>query len=587
MKKLIPAKNVSDKIAVYDRARTCFLIGLWMFLFFTGKAQDQKEKWGGEGEIEKVEIQITKDRKIILPQASRNFEKVPPRPVEPIKPAITYQYKNILFEVPDYTPSIRPLKLKDEPISKIYGNYISLGMGNYASPYAEAYLTNKRDKSKYYGAKLYHRSFMTGPVDGKNSASGNTELRLFGKSMNNYVALSGFVGYENNTTHFYGYPAGQTVDRNAILQSYNTFSAGGELENSKLSDFKYSLKGGYSYLSDHYAASESEVNLNFSSQYKIDSKKRVVVEADYFLMNRKDQLYPSKIRNILKVRPSYQFEPLENLSLQAGFNAAVENDTIGKQNGIHIYPDLRANYVLSEAVQAYAVLTGDVDRVSLHTLARENVWINSNIGLFNTNRTIEFLAGLRGKLGGKVSYGAGLSFANLRNLYFYQTDTAKNSRNKFNTFYDKGATQRTSLFGELNYVTDKATVGIRGDYFSYATSVADQVAVYYGIANTFGNTALQRPTYRVAFRSAFNIYEKIILSADFIAQGGIKALDAKAKRMISLNPAVDLNFKIDYRVSKQFVVFLNFNNMLASDYQLYMNYPVRGFQVLGGASWSF
>ena len=41
-----------------------------------------KEKWG-EGEIEKVEIEIVKDRQIVLPKANRNFEKVPPRPAEP------------------------------------------------------------------------------------------------------------------------------------------------------------------------------------------------------------------------------------------------------------------------------------------------------------------------------------------------------------------------------------------------------------------------------------------------------------------------------------------------------------------------
>ncbi|MBS1487020.1 MAG: hypothetical protein JST43_05475 [Bacteroidetes bacterium] len=565
--------------------------GCWLLLamsFAQVKAQDKKsEKWSNEGEIEKVEIQITKDRQITLPQAARNFEKIPPRPAEPIKPAITYQYKTIPFNAPDYSPGIRPLKLKDEPISKIYGNYLSVGFGNYSSPYAEAYFANKRDKAKSYGAQLYHRSFMTGPVDGKNSASGNTEIRLFGKSMNNYVALNGYAGYENITTHFYGYPPTAIPDKSAIRQSYNIFSAGGELENSKLSDFKYSLKGSYSYLTDHYAASENLAIINFGSQYKIDKTSRIDVGVDYYLRDRKDQLFPSKIRNILKVRPSYNFSPIENLSLKTGINVVVENDTIGHQNKIHFYPDVSANYSLTGTLQAYAALTGDVDRVSLHVLARENNWINSNIKLFNTNRTAEFLAGLRGKVAGKVSYGAGLSFANLKNLYFYQADSSKSKQNKFNVFYDKGSTQRTSFFGELNYATDGATLGLRGDFFSYTTSIADQVAAYYGIAQTYGNVALQRPTYKVALNSSFNIYDKIILKVDFIALGGIKTLDIKTKNIIALNPAADLNFKIDYRVSHQFLIFLNFNNMLASNYQLYMNYPVRGFQVLGGASWSF
>src|SRR5882672_6108493 len=108
--------------------RLLFLLGIGLFGSSIVHAQ-------GEGEIEKVEIEIVKNREVSVPQASRNFEKIPPRPVEPIKPEISYQFKNLSFNVPDYNPVIRPLRLKAESISKIYGNYVSAGLGNYASPY--------------------------------------------------------------------------------------------------------------------------------------------------------------------------------------------------------------------------------------------------------------------------------------------------------------------------------------------------------------------------------------------------------------------------------------------------------------------
>src|SRR5258708_11596962 len=191
-----------------------FLIGLALMSSIGVRAQ------GGEGEIQKVEIEIVKNREVSVPQASRNFEKIPPRPVEPIKPEINYQFRNLSFNVLDYNPVIRPLRLKTESISKIYGNYVSAGLGNYASPYAEAYFTNKRDKNKYYGLKFFHRSFMSGPVDDKNSASGHTGFRLFGKTMTNSVALGGFANYENTTAYFYGYQPGTVIDRSNIRQDY-------------------------------------------------------------------------------------------------------------------------------------------------------------------------------------------------------------------------------------------------------------------------------------------------------------------------------------------------------------------------------
>jgi hypothetical protein len=67
----------------------------------------------------------------------------------------------------------------------------------------------------------------------------------------------------------------------------------------------------------------------------------------------------------------------------------------------------------------------------------------------------------------------------------------------------------------------------------------------------------------------------------------MKALDVTNNTTVTLDPAVDLNTKLNYFVSKQFSIFLKFNNMLSNKYPVYFNYPVRGFQAMGGISWSF
>ena len=102
-----------------------------------------QEKWG-EGEIEKVEIEIVKEKQISLPKANRNFEKVPPRPAEPIKPQIVYDFKNLSFTTPEFNPAIRPLRLKAEPIQKIYGKYISAGFLNYIYRFLVCYSCSYR-----------------------------------------------------------------------------------------------------------------------------------------------------------------------------------------------------------------------------------------------------------------------------------------------------------------------------------------------------------------------------------------------------------------------------------------------------------
>src|SRR5687768_16967354 len=88
----------------------------------------QQEQWD-QGELEDVEIEIVKERQITLPKANRNFEKIPPRPSEPIKPPIQYDFRPFSFQTSQINPAIRPLKLKDQNASKVYGGYVSAGYG--------------------------------------------------------------------------------------------------------------------------------------------------------------------------------------------------------------------------------------------------------------------------------------------------------------------------------------------------------------------------------------------------------------------------------------------------------------------------
>ena len=527
------------------------------------------QEWEKDGGIPSAEIQILKDRQITLPQADRNFDKIPPRPMEPVAPEIVYQFKNLRFTTPDFNPAIRPLKLKQEDISKVYGNSLSAGYGNYASPYLEAYFNSKRNKNQFYGAHFYHHSFGNGPVDHKNSASGATEMNLFGKAMSNSVVASGTIGYENRNTYFYGYTPGTEPNRDAIAQHYTTVSLGAGIENAKPADLTYSLQGSYSHLNDQYLAQESELGLLFKGVYKISEDARINLNSDYFLIDRKDSRPGLKPRNLFRVKPSYRFTPIDELWLTLGANVAYENDTIGRNKSFHVYPNVRADYNLSESVTAYAALTGDIDKVSLHTLSRENLWINSNIDIFHTNRSVELLSGLKGNLGKKVAFAAGVSTANLKNLYFYQN--AKNDRARFDVVYNRANTQRLNLFAELGYsYGETVKMVLRGDYFHYSTTFVPY-----------------RPTYRLAFNSSYSLYSKLLFNIDFIAQGGIKARDEQAMKTVTLDPAVDLNVRVDYFISKKVSAFLKFNNLLSNNYQVYLYYPVRGLQVMGGVTWSF
>ena len=542
-----------------------------LVMLFSHSVFAQEDQWERDGEIGDVEIEIVRERQIVLPRANRNFEKVPPRPAEPIQPEITYEFRNLSFNVPGYQSNPRPLRLKQEDISKIYGNYVSAGFGNYSSPYLNAWLNTKRDKNRFFGAQLYHRSFGKGPVDDKNSASGVTDIKLFGQTYTKAITTNAFIDYENRGGYFYGYSPGLEVVRDTIRQTYDVVSLGGSITNTKPSDFNFDLGSSFSYLKDKYEAAESDLSLKFNGNYTISDKNKITLTSSYDLITRKDLLVDAKPRHLFKVSPSYAFNPVDNLSISVGATAVIENDSI-RSKSLHFYPNLNASYILSQRINAYASLSGDMEKVTLHSLSRENLWLNSNIGIFNTNKTIEFVAGLKGKAGRLIAFNLGVAAANLKDLYFFQN--APGDRSKFDIVYDRGNTKRINLFGELGYNKNEIVrFSLRGDYYGYSTDKQPE--------------AWHKPTYRLSANSSFNVYQKLLLNIDFIGQGGMKAFDNETAGVVNLDPGIDLNVKADYFLSKQVSIFLKFENILSNDYPVYLNYPVRGFQAIGGVSWSF
>ena len=525
--------------------------------------------WNQEGNLEDVEIEIVKERQITLSPANRNFEKIPPRPAETGRPPFLYEFRPFSFQASQINPAIRPLKLKPEAPSNVYGGYLSAGYGNYASPYLEGFINSKRDRNKLVGAHAFLRNSGKGPVDGKNSASGSSGVSVYGKAFSDFISVSGEAGFENRFTHFYGYRPDTVIDADDIRQSFNVFTLKGELSNTKNSAFAYQLGAAFHYLADHYEARESEADFDFSSSYEINDQSVIAVGAGYSLINRKDSLVEAAPRSLFSVNPRYEFYPVENLKLSAGIVAAFENDTLDNK-GVHAYPDLRASYPLSPSVDITASLSGGIEKVSLRSLSDENMWIAANIPVFHTNKLLEFQAALHTKIGNKIAVNGGFSLATLRNLYFFRNAAADPS--KFTVEYDD-VTDRTNFFASLAFAqTETFKFLVRGDLYSYSTDIAE---------------AWHRPTYKVTGETSVNVSDKFLLDVKLISQGGMKAFDPVSDKRVELDPAFDLNVRTEYLISPSVSVFGQFNNVTSSQYPVFLNYPVRGFQVLGGLTWSF
>lgn len=557
---------------------TLFLLGM------AGSPLYGQETWEkeGEGEIKDLEIELTKERQVTLPLANRYFEKVPPRPFEPIVPAITYAPKPLSFTSPNYVPVIRPLRIRQEELARLYGNYVSAGLGNYTSFMVDGSVSTKRDKKKMLGADFFWRSFGKGPVDGDHSAQSNTRINLFGNVTTDAVHLGGSATYLNQRSYFYGYPVGTDVNRDALKQVYSTVAVRGFAESKKKSEMNFRLEAGFSRKADAYISSESEWSVNFKGDYALKGNQRLLLGADVFLIQRGDSLFAEN-RNLIRLQPVYEFKVSEPLRLAVGLNMAITNDKFPDgSGGFKLFPHARADYALSEKVGAYAVLTGNVDKVNLHTLTDENIWLDANQPLVHTLRTMELEGGLKASVGSRLETKIGASYATLDNFYFYQT--VRDPFNpaganvgipvdKFEVVYDRTTGRFNPYVEGTFHPSEVFSTTLRMDYYRYATDLLAE--------------AWHRPAYRVDFRMEYNLFGKVYLQAGLLLQGGMKAQDPVLSTVETLKTASDLHVKARYFFSRQMSAFLQLDNLLANEYPIYYNYPARGFQALGGVSWSF
>jgi outer membrane receptor protein involved in Fe transport len=56
---------------------------------------------------------------------------------------------------------------------------------------------------------------------------------------------------------------------------------------------------------------------------------------------------------------------------------------------------------------------------------------------------------------------------------------------------------------------------------------------------------------------------------------------------ITLDSFLDANVQITYEITNQFGAFVKANNLANTSYNRWNNYPVQGFQILGGVSYKF
>jgi len=189
--------------------------------------------------------------------------------------------------------------------------------------------------------------------------------------------------------------------------------------------------------------------------------------------------------------------------------------------------------------------------------------------------------GFRGNVAHKVNYSIQGSWKKFNNMYFFINEPqiipgfiSIYPQNKFITVFDKGS--RVSLDAQVTYTVQKSVkVWVGGQINSYSLDSLEQ--------------PYHKPLSNFQLGASFVIKQKLTVETELFGSGKRHALDVASFSIneVILDPYIDFNLSLNYQLNDQFSVWLNGTNLLNNQYQRYYQYPVQGWQVMGGITYRF
>ena len=482
---------------------------------------------------------------------------------------------------------IKPVKIKDDNIKKLYKGFIKAGYGLENLPMVDLYFNSLRSKEFNAGIRYNHLSSTGGITDYGNPSNNHDALNATGIRYFDKITLNADLGFKRDLVHYYGYKAPDLFSKAETKHVLQDVNAAFGIQTKKKNDDGIAFNGGAAFytFSDNYQSSENNITIKAGAE-KTVSKGNATLDVSYDAGKYNSDTLEFT-RNILRIMPRVNIK--KNLSsLSVGANLVGETE-----NGIgafRIYPYLVGAYqLIPETFSVYGKVSGDLQRNDLRSLGNQNPFFGKSIFLQNTNKKIMFEAGTKIKLEHNLILTASASYADLSNMPFFynnvdtvSTGELRSFPTTFNVVYDKAKYIKAS--GALEYkFAEKTAAGISIEYNNYKTDKLSK--------------PLYIPAIRAGLHGSYAIAEKIFAKADIFYVGESNALEysidstnatrSLVTKEIKLKGYVDANLTVDYRYTKLLSVFISLNNIGFNRYFRYYNYPNYRFIGMAGLSYSF
>ena len=513
-------------------------------------------------------VEITSAFKPVLRESAKiNFNASPPT-ADTAKPRLQYEIPNpnLLFA---YQPgSLKPLALSVDSNARFDNkNYIKAGFGSLKTPYVQAGFSFGDGNTA--GVNIYAKHV---------SSQGKREFQDF---TNTQVKLSGFyktaknqewnasLGMKALKTYKYGFvPESLSFPTDSIRLNYQTYSAKAGVHNLNKTEFGigYSPEVRIDVFTDNLKNSESNTVVDLPLEKSVGKDFTVKLGVTFDLTRLSIKNKSGAVNNTMYyISPSVLYKK-PNLNLQLGIRPSWDN------KAFKMFPNILADIGTEDQRFTFqAGWTGYLRKTSYQYLVSQNPWLWVPGSLQNT-KIEERFAGFKGSIDEHFTYSAKVAFNKLNNQPLFVNDTIGDGKS-FRVVNEEQINV-LNFGGELGYNVEEK--------FSLITSVSFNQ--YSGLKTSRKAWGLLPLELNAAMR--LQVIKDLWLKGDLFAWSGPQYMK-KDGNPDKLGGAFDLNAGLEFKITKNLNLWTQFNNIFNKEYQRWNQYPVYGFNFVGGIVFSF
>jgi hypothetical protein len=538
-----------------------FFLGLGLLSVGLLFAQKDTTKKGG------IDI-ISSFKPVLRESAKINFTASPPAP-DTTKAKLNYEIpnQNLLFA---YQPgSLKPLAKDIDSVARFNNSsYVKVGFGSLRTPFVQAGISFGDGKTA--GLNIFAKHVGS---DGKREYQKftNTDIKLAGffKSGNN-LEWDASIGMKQSKAYKYGYePQTLVFNLDSLKQNFQT--TGGRLAVHNINKTAFGLtywpEVKIDVFSDNLKNSESNTVLNLPLQKTIGKEWSVNLGIAFDLTRLSPKNKTAFNNTMYYISPSVLYKTAR-FNVQAGIRPSWDNKTF------KMFPNVLADIVTSDKRFTFqAGWTGYVRKTTYQYLASQNPWLWLPAS-FNNTWIEERFAGFKGSVGDHFSYAAKVGFNKINNQPLFVNDYTTGLGGKSFRVVNEREIKVTNFGGELGFAIHEKFSLITGITFNQYSGLKDN-------AKAWGLIPLDL---KAAMR--IQVIKDLWLKTDLYAWTGplYKKQDGSSDRLAG---AADLNAGLEFKITKNINLWTQFNNVFNKEYQRWNQYPVYGFNFVGGVVFSF